>query len=197
MIWYVSRALSPPAPQVFHIKKTFPIITTYNPKKAEITMKTFFIQMVFPCFLRPLIQASKICVFNYYVAKKLSLQNTHITAQHFSLSDSPPSRVSQRHKHWRRSFPNGKTSLRFELIFEDFPLGFFYRWLEAVSFTINFFSIHTPWRWISFTSNDLDYYFNKDFFNKSSLWIDSLHHELEKDCDESCLNMRKLKLRIK
>lgn len=50
-----------PFHRVQHIKKSFPIITTYNPMAAKITARTFSIQMLFPCSLRPHIEISKIC----------------------------------------------------------------------------------------------------------------------------------------
>lgn len=78
---------------VQHMKKTSPIITTYNPADVEITIKNFcalsLIQMVFPCFHEPHCE-SIIYEFStiVWLREALSLRNTHITAQHFGLSDS-------------------------------------------------------------------------------------------------------------
>lgn len=113
----ISRPFSPGSTH----KESFPIITTYNPREAKITSRTFSIQMLFPCSLRPHIEISKIYVFNYYVAGELiaskhSYHSTALQLIRFGLSFSSFSYYSsfffiqhtEKNTQWRKTLFDGK-----------------------------------------------------------------------------------------
>lgn len=198
-----TQTLLAPFRQVQHIK-SFPIITTYNPEEAKITTRTFSIQMLFPCSLRPHTQISKIYVFNYYVAGKLiaskhSYHSTALQLIRFGLSSFPCFFFHPTQKHTvEENFIRWKSFLRFELIFEEFPL-------ERISLaTFSFW--FAPRQFSSLFRNSFEInkfrcqrlrlqFFNKEFSNNFFCFF---HYELENHWNElDRLNVRKLTTRIK
>lgn len=137
------------------IKKSFPIITTYNPREkaaAKNHFETFFIQMAFPCFLRPQNDNTNIKKYifssNYYVAKsyrfKTLISQYNTSAYQIWLSVQPPNEG----KVFLNSFVVG-TNIR-----GLFPSILVFRFAQRLDFDS---------RQINFASN---YTFNKEFSNK-------------------------------
>lgn len=107
-----------------HIKKTFPIITTYNPEEAKITMKSFSLSS--KCFFH--VFSGRTQKHQKYIFSTIMWRKVVIASQH-SYHSTALQLIRlwlQQHRIERKTYSmeNFFFLLRFELIFEDFPLEY-------------------------------------------------------------------------